>query len=92
VAIIVTDLNNRATWNKQARKRNRLGQCAAAVGAQIDDDAVNVLLLQLLQLHFDIIGQANVEARNIEHADFFFTNIVNAHFNRAIFQTDFLAR
>ena len=90
-AIIIPHLHHRTGRNKQTRERYRLCQRSAAVAAQVNDDAADVLFFQLLQLHFHVIGQANVKAWNIQHADFFFPDGFHRHLHRTVFQTNALA-
>src|SRR5690606_5330291 len=45
---------------------------------------------KLLELHFHIIGQADVETWDIQNANLVLTHGSHGHFHRAIFQTDTL--
>ncbi len=101
-AAAVTDLDHRALLDKEAGDLDRIGQGAAAVVAQVDDQPVNLLLVELFQLGPHVIGrvaalplagpgEVAVEARYFDIAEFLIVFFENGPLDEGLLDLDDIA-
>ncbi len=88
---VITDLNHRATAEEEAAQGRRFGQGTTAVTAQIDDEAVDLLLVEGGELLDHIIMQIDVEARDLDNTDLLAFSRDHLRLGRAIFEAHLVA-